>query len=297
MNYHYNALEFPTMIEKLKEHALSEKARAKLDALAPYTSEAVCVRKMAETTSARKLLDSLGAPPLPMMKELEETVQLATAGSMLVPEQLNACAVFAESCKRMISYLARGESIDDTVALYGRSIESLSGMREEIDACISGDTVRDDASPALKGIRRKKEHLEGSIKEKLSHILQSRKQYLADGYITTRQGHYVLPVQRKFQSQFGGTVIEASGKGSTLFIEPSAISKLQGELTQLAIEEDAEVRRILYTLSALVAEWAAPLQHNMEAMELLDVLFAKAKLSAAMGAIPVATLGKQGQET
>lgn len=287
MNNDYRMLEFASIIEKLKEHALSEKAKTILGQLSPYLSEEVCIRKMAETTSARKLLDGLGAPPLPLMTDLAEMVALAEAGSMLLPEQLGSIAMFAESCKRMTSYLSRGETINAAVASYGRSIESLADLRQEIETCVNGNKIRDDASAALKNLRRKIEHVEYSIKEKLAHILQSRKHLLADGYITNRQGRYVLPVQRKFQTQFGGTVVEISAKGGTVFMEPAGTAKLQGELDHLLLEEDTEVRCILYTLTSLVVESAASIRRNMEAMEILDVLFAKAKLSAAMKAVPV----------
>ena len=287
LNHHYLALEFNAIIEKIKEHALSEKAKNTLDLLSPSLSEEICMRKMAETTSARRLLDSLGSPPLALMQNLEEMITLAEAGSMLIPEQLEKVAIFIEACKRMSIYLARGEDANEAVAVYGRSIENLQELRTEIQQCISGERLHDEASSALKNIRRKKEHTDAQIKEKLSQVLKSRKQYLTDGYYTIRQGHYVLPVQRKFQAQFGGTVIEMSGKGVTVFMEPAAIAKLQAEFSALALEEDAEERRILYTLSAAVAEYAPSIRRNMEAMEILDVLFAKAKLSAAMKAVPV----------
>jgi len=287
LNNHYFSLEFNTIIEKLKEHALSQNAKDVLAALSPYLNEDMCVRKMAETTSAKNLLELIGTPPLPIMDSLDEIITLADAGGMLIPEQLERVARFAESCKRMVTYLAKGKATEEAVALYGQSIENLTDLRGEIESCIKDSKLCDDASPNLRNIRRKKDHVETQVKEKLNHILKSRKQYLADGYITVRQGRHVLPVQRKFQAQFGGTVVEVSGKGSTVFMEPTAVEKHQTELTALNIEEDAEERRILYTLTAAVAEHSPMLRRNMEAMEILDVLFAKAKLSAQMKAVPV----------
>lgn len=283
----YNILEFNSIIEKLQSHALSEKAKETLGSLSPYLQEDICVRKMQETTSARTLLNSLGSPPLALMKELDEIMALAEAGGMLTVPQLINVIMFAASCKRTKAYLLKGEEIEDSISLYGRNIESLSDLKDEIESCINGEELSDNASPALKSIRRKKLNAEAKIKEKLAHILQSKKQYLSDGYITVRQGHYVIPVKRKFQFQFGGTVIEASGKGGTVFIEPSGITRLQEELSLLLIEEDIECRRILYTLTASVSENAYGIYRNMEVMEQLDVLFAKAKLSAEMNAIPV----------
>ncbi len=284
MDTYFEALEFDKIIEKLKDCALSEQARERLGALTPYMDEALCQRKMEDTTAARLVLDGCGSPPLPSMKGLCELLSLSEKGAMLLPEQLMCAARFAQACRQTASYLKRGESLDSRIAVYGRGIENLGALREEIESSVNEDRVYDEASPALKDIRRKIAHLEAQIREKLAHVLQSRKQYLADSYITNRNGHFVLPVQRRYQNQFGGTVIEVSGKGSTVFMEPACISAVQGELSMLSIEEDGEVRRILYTLTARVLEEADAIRRNMELMEELDVLFAKAKLSAAMKA-------------
>ena len=287
MNNHYLALDFNIIIDKLKELALSQNAKNILANLSPYLKEELCIRKMSETTSAKNLLDTIGSPPLAIMSDLIEIIALADAGSMLTIEQLCNIATFAQSCKRMIAYLSKGLASGEAVASYGHSIENLSNLQNEIEQCIRDNKLCDDASSTLRNIRRKKDHVEIQIKEKLNHILKSRKQYLADDYITTRGGRHVLPVLRKFQTQFGGTVVESSAKGQTVFIEPAAIAKYQEELTTLNIEEDNEQCRILYTLTALVAEYIPMLQRNMEAMEILDVIFAKAKLSASMNANPV----------
>lgn len=287
MNSHYEALEFPGILEQLKEHALSEQAKQALGQLTPYLNEAVCRRKMEETTAAKAVLEGCGSPPLAAMTGLGELLGAGEAGVMLLPEQLTKIARFAADCKRMSSYLKRGEAHGQRIAVYGRSLTDLSELQKEIEACVGEDRVHDEASPELRGIRRKMERLETQIKEKLAHILQSRKQYLADSFLSKRNGHYVLPVQRKFQKQFGGTVIEVSGKGSVVFMEPASVEKLQGELTGLSVEEEGETRRILYTLTARAMEYADGIRGNMEAMVTLDILFAKAKYSAALHARPV----------
>lgn len=293
MNRYFEALEFNAIIDKLKEHALSERAKSVLSELSPYLNEDMCKKKMAQTTAARLLLDACGSPPLPSMNGLEEILTLADAGVMLVPEQLSCVAQFAVTCKRTASYLRRGEAFGQDIAVYGRGIEAIDELQKEIESCVGDEKVFDEASSELRNIRRKTEHVENQIKEKLSHILQSRKQYLADSYISKRNGHYVLPVQRCYQNQFSGTVIEVSGKGSTVFMEPTTVSKLQAELNTLFIKEDAEVRRILYSLSSRVVVYAPAIRRNMDIMETLDVLFAKAKLSSSMKAHEVEIGGER----
>ena len=220
-------------------------------------------------------------------------MQLAGIGSMLTAAQLTTASRFAVSCRRMQKYLHRGETLNQAIGAYGRSLGDLSELQKEIDHCIQEDRVYDDASPELRAIRRKQEHVEGQIKEKLNHVLKSRSQYLAESCIVSRNGRYALPVKRQYQNQFGGAVVDVSGKGSTVFMEPSSVSKLQTELASLVIDEDNEIRRILYTLTAMVSDYEGTIRCNMEAMEILDVLFAKASLSAAMNARAVEIGGER----
>lgn len=293
MNTHWRALEFDKIIEQLQEVSVSEQVKERFQDLAPYPKEDTCIRAMAETTQARRILDACGTPPLPLMKGMEELLIQSEAGGMLLPEQLTETARFASSCRRMAAYLARGEAMNQAVAAYGRGLGDLTALQEEIVRCTGEDRVYDEASPYLREIRRQREHLEEQVKEKLAQVLRSQKQILADGYISKRGGRYVLPVQRRFQHQFSGSVVEVSGRGSTVFMEPAAVSKLQAEMDRLAVEEDGEVRRILYLLTGMVAEAAQVIRRNMEIMEELDFLFAKAKLSAAMKARAVEIGGER----
>ena len=170
------------------------------------------------------------------------------------------------------------------VAQYGYSINELSTVEDEINRSIRGNKVDDRASPLLAGIRRKIAISGEQIKAKLNSLLRGNKNWFSESFIFTRNGHYTLPVKREYKNQVKGTVIDISQSGSTYFIEPSSVSKLQKEIALLEIEEENEVRRILYALTALVEEHLAYININIEAMESLDFIFAKAKLSIAMNA-------------
>ena len=265
MNPHFETLEFPAILRQLKELAVSDNAKAVLDRLEPALNERICIQRMAETTAARRVLDSFGSPPLPVMNKLEETVTMAEIGAMLMPEQLSSVAAFAAACKRMTGYLARVGTQDATLSSYGQSVKPLTELQNEIQRCVLEDEVRDEASASLRDLRRKKINIESKIKEKLNQILRTHKQYLTDGYITNRGGHYVLPVQRQYQKQIAGAVVDTSASGTTVFIEPSAVSSLRDELSFVMIAQDEEMRRVLYTLSAQVAEEAEAIRKQHEA--------------------------------
>lgn len=282
-----NTLEFNIILETLAQHALSPKARENLLSLKPFLSERECKSKMQETTEARKILEGIGTPPLASMTELDKTLELTVKGSMLTPEQLTSICAFITSCNRMKKYLKKAEAFNAGIAFYGHSFSSLDMLFEEIERCIRNEAIDDGASPALRDIRRKIENTKSAVKLKLDGILRSKKECFTEGYVTIRNGRFVLPVKKGYKNQLSGTVIDTSSTGSTCFIEPTVVRKLQEELGVLQMDEDNEIRKILYTLTVLVDEHINELRINKDCMETLDFIFAKAKLSIAMKAVPV----------
>lgn len=280
-------LEYHIILEQLSDIALSTRAKEKLMMLRPYLSEDECHHKILETTEAKKILETLGTPPLASMKDMDKLIELCELGSMLIPEQLIQIAEFINSCKRTKAYLKKAEEIGGNIAYYGQSVYDLSDLKELIEQSIRNGNVDDGASKLLRDIRRKMEQINTQVKVKLESLLKSKKEYFSENYISIRNGHFVLPVKKEYKHQISGSVIDMSGTKSTYFIEPSIVGKLQTEYAVLSMEEENEVRRVLYTLTALVHEQVSELHINMDAMEVLDIVFAKAKLSLQMKAIPV----------
>lgn len=279
------ALEFDIILEKLSGYAVSDRAKQKLQQLKPYFSLAEVTVRLEETTEAVKIMKQIGTPPLPAMKDTEKLLELAEKGAMLVPEQLTLISQFITACSRMKAFLARAESLNVSIAGYGGSIELLPGLLKEIEQSVRNTIVNDNASKELKDIRRKMELMKQETKAKLDSILRSKKEYFTEGFVSTRNGHFVLPVKKEYKNQVSGSVLDISSSGSTYFIEPTSVMKLKEELSRLEIEESNEERRILYQLSALVAEVSPQLRLDMEVMEALDCIFAKAKLSLDMEAV------------
>ncbi|MBN7773638.1 endonuclease MutS2 [Clostridium aminobutyricum] len=287
MNKHYHTLEFNLILDQLANLAFSQKAKEKALQLKPFLSERECNKKMQETASALKVIESLGTPPLASMPELNTILELSQKGFMLNPEQLLSICAFITSCKRMKNYLKRAEYVDEGLYVYHRSFFSLEELDEEISCAIRNGMVDSEASADLRGIRRKIETIHSAVKEKLESVLRNNKNWFEEGYVSVRNGRFVLPVKNKYRNQLEGSVIDKSNTGGTYFIEPAAIRKLQDELEFLQIEEENEVRKILYTLTALVDSYMNELKINIECMETLDFMFAKAKLAIEMKAISV----------
>lgn len=284
MNKHFTQLEFDKILQMLADCAVSQSAKEQALALSPYLKEAEALRRMEETSQAKAIVEAGGSPPLAAMRDLDEILELAAKGAMLVPEQLNEVSTFLTTCRRLKAYLKRSEQLHPVLASYGGAIDELSELSAELDRSLRDGAVDESASPALRDFRRQAENKTEQIKGKLSSLLRANKDWFADGYVAMRDGHYTLPVKKEHKNKVVGSVIGASQSGGTFFIEPSAVGKLQDELSLLHIAEDNEVRRILYTLTGLVEAYTRELSINIEAMETLDFAFAKAKLSLQMKA-------------
>ena len=103
-----------------------------------------------------------------------------------------------------------------------------------------------------------------------------------------RNGRYCLPVRAEYKSQFQGMVHDQSSTGSTLFIEPMAIVRLNNELKELAIKEQEEIEKILADLSNMASEHTENLEYNISTLSELDFIFARASLSKHMkGSEPI----------
>ncbi|MHB1152533.1 MAG: endonuclease MutS2 [Eubacteriales bacterium] len=282
-----NTLEFNIILIDLSEQAISQKAKDKLLSLQPFFSESQCKSKMKETSEARMILERYGTPPLSLMKELDKIFDLTEIGSVLNTDQLTSIASFISSCNRMKRYLKKAEETGTDLSFYGSSFYVIEHLYNEIDRSIRNNAIDDRASPTLHDIRRKIENTANAVREKLESMLRSKKEYFADDYVTTRKGRPVLSVKKEYKNQVIGTVVDTSGTGSTYFIEPEAVRRLQDELSGLHIDEDNEILKILYTLTSLVDDNISELKTNMDCMETLDFAFAKAKLSVKQKAIPV----------
>ena len=281
------SLGFDHIIEQLQEMAVSQSARQVLEDTEPALNESLCRARMEETTAARRVMEDMGTPPLAETDRTQAGLKAALQGGMLPPADLCSVARFCAAIRRLRRYLQGAAGCSAAISSWHTELPALDLLEEDISRSVREDAVLEDASPALKDLHRRQEHMEQGIREKLNQIILHHKKELADSYVTQRGGTFVLPVQKRYQSQFPGRVIDTSGKGSTVFMEPSAVRTMRLELDQLMIDMDTEERRILWDLSDRVAAESEPLKDAVRVMTDLDVLFARAKLSMEMNARPV----------
>ena len=149
---------------------------------------------------------------------------------------------------------------------------------------IDEDTIADTASSKLRDIRSRERKIEQDIRAKLNTILHSStySKYMRENIVTIRNGRFVIPVKEEYRSNVKGFVHDMSSSGSTVFIEPISVFDLNNELSNLHIEEELEIERILQNLSGLLYPYTKELQNNVEIIGKLDFIFSKSHYSLAL---------------
>lgn len=280
-------LEYDKIIERLKQQAGSETGRQLCAALLPKTDLEEITQMQRETTDALKRVFQKGSLSFNGVPDIRGAIKLLEVGSTLLAGELLKISSVLSATLRVKNYGGKTEEEEEGDSLSERFslLEPLSPLNNEIQRCIlSEEEIADDASPALKTIRRQIKQTNDKIKDQLNSIVNSQdnKLMLQDNIITMRNGRYCLPVKQEYKGQFSGMIHDQSAKGSTIFMEPMAVVKLNNELTELGLKEQKEIERILAELSAQAAVHTEDLTYNCKTLTELDFIFARAMLSKQM---------------
>lgn len=277
-------LEYTKIIELLADHACSAGAKQMCKELLPMTQKEEIETAQAETSAALVRIYKHGSISFSGVHDIRASLKRLEIGSTLGQEELlNVCNLL-ENTNRVKQY-SRNEDSDlpkDAIAWYFESLEPLTLLAGEIRRCIiSVDEISDEASFELKHIRRSMRNINERIHSQLVSMTSNTttRTYLQETVITQRNGRYCLPVKAEHRSQVAGMIHDQSSSGSTFFIEPMAVVKLNNDLRELMLKEQEEIQKILATLSASTAEHIEEIIENYNLMTKLDFIFAKALFS------------------
>ena len=245
-------IEFNKVKEIWDKLAVTDYAKDKIKEIALYFSEKEVKKALRATTEARELIEKVGTPPLQNMTEMREVLMIAEKGGCLTPYQLERVEKVLVVIRRLKDYLSRGKVYQNSLAYYDESLDEIPELSDEIRSKIRGSIVDDHASKELEQIRRQMIECEEQMKQKAEQVLRSNRDCMADNYCTMRNGRICVPIKKEYKFKVAGSVIDKSSTGSTLFIEPAGVAKYYDKLHLLKIDEENEVYRILYTLSAQV---------------------------------------------
>ena len=295
-------LEYTKIITQLESHAASPLGKSLCRDLVPSSDLEEVRTWQAQTTDAADRVRLKGTVSFSGLRDIGSSLKRLEIGSSLsISELLSISSVLTVTARakaygrqdipentftprfpgqQPLKQTAAEEYAPDSLDPLFQALEPLTPVNNEIKRCIlSEDEIADDASPGLSHVRRSLKACADRIHTQLNSILNSHRTYFQDAVITMRDGRYCLPVKSEYKSQVSGMVHDQSATGSTLFIEPMAIVKLNNEIRELEIQEQKEIEAVLASLSNQTAPHIEELQLDMELLAQLDFIFAKAALS------------------
>lgn len=285
-----NKLEYNKILEKLSSYSHTYIGKDIIYNLQPSNNKEIVTRWLKETSEAVSLIERNNTPPISDIANIDIYIKLLEASNTLSAKALLEIVNILDMAYDLKEYFS--SFIDDinyeNLYVYFSNLYTNSAIASKIRSSILDEnTIADNASNALAGIRRKERHIETDIKNKLNTILHSStySKYMQENLVTVRNDRYVIPVKAEYRSQVKGFVHDMSSSGSTVFIEPLPIFDLNNELNNLKNEEQSEIERILQTLSSLLFGFTNELKIDVQTIGQLDFIFAKAKYSNSINAI------------
>ena len=281
-------LEFDKIISSLENEAGSFRGKQLCRRLKPMTDLGKIDLLQEQTSAAFTRIIKKGRISFGDAAPVEESLKrLEIGGALNASELLRICRLLSNTA-RVKSYGRHDtqEDLADCLDIYFDGLEPLTPLVNEIERCIiSEDEISDDASSTLKHIRRNINSLNDRVHTTLSGLVNgSLRTYLQDALITMRGDRYCIPVKAEHRSQVQGLIHDQSASGSTLFIEPMAIVKLNNDLQELYVKEQDEIRKILASLSEETAQYIEEIRTDYRSLTDLDFIFARGALALSMRA-------------
>ena len=274
-------LEYNKITDRLASHASSEPGIKLCRELQPMMDMDEINSALKQTSDAVSRIFRHGSISFAGLKDIRPLTKALEVGSALgMSELLDICSLLKVAAGARRYGVSEDEAVDSLSGLFN-VIYDIADVRREIERCIlSEDEISDDASAELKNIRRQMRICTERIRTELNSMLNgSDRTYLQEAVITTRGGRYCIPVKAEYKSQVPGMVHDQSKAGSTFFIEPMSVVRLNNEIREYEVKESEEIAKILASLSAMAGNYTAELDADYDILSQLDFIFAKAKLS------------------
>ena len=281
-------LEFDKIIHILTAHAASEGAKEMCRKLVPYDNINDVERAQRETADALRRVYRKGSVSFGGIRDIRGSLKRLEIGGILGMGELLQIMSLLETAGKIQQYGQR-EADDTSRDSLDESFEFLDpvpALASEIRRCIlADDEMADDASSALLQIRRSMRQMNDKVHNTLNSMVNgSARSYLQDPVVTMRDGRYCLPVKAEHRSQVPGMIHDQSSTGSTLFIEPMAVIKLNNDFKELLMKEQQEIEKILSVLSEKAAAVTEILAEDYRILTALDFIFARAMMAKDMKA-------------
>ena len=279
-------LEFDQIKAAVSDLCVSNLGKALCERLLPSTDRLRIQTALRETSEARLLVRG-GHQPLQGLHDITEALTLAEKGQVLSPKDLLRIADTLRGAEKFRKFMRTKKEETPLLSSYAESIGDFAELVRTIETSVDGERVSDSADDDLRKVRRAIKVTESRIQERLSTIMSSPalRDAVQEGFVTQRNGRYVIPVRASHRAKVPGTVIAASSSGQTVFIEPAAVQSLVDEIVTLRAQEEELVYRVLCRLTSAVLDQVQAIRVTVEALAACDFALAKGRYSLEVDGI------------
>jgi DNA mismatch repair protein MutS2 len=258
--------------------------------LQPSFAEQEVWEQLDQTAEAFDLLGTNPPPNINGVHDVRGLLKLASKGAMLGGSEIYQTGYAHSAIRTMREYLDKAQT--KRIAFVG--LESDPKIEREILFAFESDgSIKDEASPALGELRRKKRTAQARIIERIqAYTSGPNRDLLSDPIYTVRQGRYVIPLKAEYKGRIKGIIHDTSATGSTIFLEPDDVLNAANAARQIETQEREEEKRILTLFSRKVGNIATITIGALTELGKVDITFAKARLGAEMRAqVPIRISG------
>ncbi len=286
---HAKSIEFDKVLERLADFTSCDDARYDATHLKPESNLDLARALLNQTVDAHMLLARFGGPSFGGLKNVNNALSRANAGSVLNTKELLDIGGVLRVIRTLSQWRASNAGVQTVLDPIFNALVPNKFLESAIfNAIISEEEISDNASPTLKDIRRKIRVQESKVREQLEKFSRSQahSKFLQENIITQRNGRYVVPVKNEYRNEVAGLVHDTSSSGATVFIEPMAVVEANNEIRVLQTKEREEIERILSELSASAGDFSQSIKNSYECAVELNLIFAKAQYAYKLKAAP-----------
>ena len=269
------SLEMPTLLLQLARKTRSEPGRSFFMEISPLASIQQAFERQKLIASYTKYCDAEG--PFPWdesFREVEPLIENASESGMLSGEEL----LHVRNLLRLF------QRVRETVTISSHAypglaslLEGISDMGSELEKLkvISDDgALYDHATPRLAETRAALRQMRARGRRKGNELAvsMSAASLLQDKLLHVRRGRFALLVRQEGVNRVGGIVLDRSGSGSSVYMEPRELVEINNQVEMLTADERDEEHRVLRGVTRVLVDRRKALCRAERALGLLDVV-------------------------
>lgn len=286
-------LEYDSLIDIIEKYCKTYVGKEKASCLLPSFNKETAKYLLKQTDEAVRIKVKKSSPPICEIPDISVCLKMLDSSAILPLKGLLELTKVLQISRELKEYFRDDDEnflSFPILANYFSDLYINKGIEDRIFSVILDEnTISDSASAKLESIRKEIKKIEQNIREKLNNFIHSTtySKFIMEPIITIRNSRFVIPIKEEYKNNVKGFVHDISSSGSSVFIEPISIFELNNQITNLKIEEEIEIEKILQILSGLFYEYSNQLKQNVDIIGTLDLIFAKASYSLdTNGTIP-----------